>query len=152
MGNQNMLSILNNAYVICLVLAISFLVLSVVLFFILHIRDVANELSGKARKAATRKMEENYSVTGSLRQTESSPEIKGLSEKLSYTSGGLFLTGNLKKQTDNKDSTDNFTTTLNKKPPSTKLKDNSSEKSKSSNNVFKITKDVVIIHTQEKIG
>ena len=66
MNNAQLLELLNNAYIILLVLAVAFFAVAVVLFFLLHILNEIYYLSGRTRKTEMARAEENYALTGSL--------------------------------------------------------------------------------------
>lgn len=66
MNSTQLLELLNNAYIILLVLAITFFAAAVLLFFLLHILDEIYYLSGYTRKTEMARAEKNYALTGSL--------------------------------------------------------------------------------------
>lgn len=82
-NTEEILSILNTGYTVCLVLALAFFLLSVVLFFLFDIRHVYMIKSGKAAKRDIRKLEETNFQTGQLSQYSN------------MDMGGYTTTGNL---------------------------------------------------------
>lgn len=129
---NNTLALLNTLFNISLALTIIFTALTIALFFHFKVIDVLNELSGKARTEATKKMQENYAVTGSLRQSDRPGPVSGDVQKKKQTgsinnadSKGLMLTEHLAAS-----SPDQSIKAVN----------------------FKITKEQLIIHTQEHIN
>ena len=123
--------ILLYASYICYAVAAVLLILAIVMFFKMKIKNVIYELSGKAKVASTQRMTDSYAVTGSLRTSTSlsdSLEKSGaISDSLSKAS-----TGSLKSSSGN----------IRKAGQGGKAK---------SGNTFKITKDVMIVHTNERI-
>ena len=156
MDNQNIPEFLNNAFIICLVLAITFLVVAIVLYFALHIRDVAYELSGKARADVTKKMQENYAVTGSLRQSDCpGMTAETASGKIERGSGGLFLTGRLPEVGERQEKPKQEaqgTTALGRRDAPVKKEPPASEKLRTRNPNFKVNKELILIHTEERIS
>ena len=102
MANESLLTTLQSAFTVCIVLTIAFFIASIVLFFLFNIREVAYELSGRAKRDETKKMQDNYSFTGSLRKN--SDRLGSMSGSLSsgdlsqYTSGSLS-SGDLSRYT-----------------------------------------------------
>ena len=60
------LDLMNTLLSVFLAFTVIFLALSVFLFFYFHIADVYLDLSGKARREAIKKKQDNYSLTGTL--------------------------------------------------------------------------------------
>ncbi|MBQ8982081.1 MAG: hypothetical protein IJ079_00710 [Lachnospiraceae bacterium] len=63
---ERLIATYHNLFLICLVLAIVFLILSIALFFLFDIRNVIAVLSGQAEKKAIKKMQEETAYTGQL--------------------------------------------------------------------------------------
>lgn len=128
----------------CLVFAAIFLVLSVILFFRLKIRDTIYDLTGRKRASEMKKMQSTYALTGSLL---SSNEISSGCEKEQQQ--GLFNTDQMLNTAD--------PVVLQASVPASEtgvMKQETSRRvrKKSSAGRMKITKQVILIHTDEKIG
>ncbi len=65
---EKMISIYHTANIVCLVLAISFLAISVILFFRFDIKKIFDLKTGRGAKKTIQKMEEINARTGKLRQ------------------------------------------------------------------------------------
>lgn len=65
---QQLISLFHTGFIICLVLTILFAALSIFLFFFLRIRNVFDNMTGRAEKRTIRMMEEENAKTGKLRQ------------------------------------------------------------------------------------
>lgn len=65
---ERMINIYHTAYIVCLVFAIVFLVLTVFLFFKFDIRKIIDIKTGRGAKRSIQKMEEINARTGKLRQ------------------------------------------------------------------------------------
>lgn len=66
------IELFHNLYLICLVGALICLVLAVVLFFVLHIRDVLGYLTGRQRRKSVKEMEAANALSGRLMRENSS--------------------------------------------------------------------------------
>lgn len=150
MDNQGVLNLLDNVFIICSALSVTFVIVSVILLFALRIRDVFYELSGKARAEATKKMQENYAVTGSLRQGDGPAATSETSGKLASNSSGLYLTSGLSVSAE-KGGTDG-TTVLDRKQTGLKRDESRKESPGGQNNLFNVNKEVILVHTEEKIS
>lgn len=125
--------VLNYASYICYAISGVFLILAIILFFKLEIKKVIYELSGKAKVASTQKMNESYAVTGSLRTSTGLTSSFDKSEALSgevpvatRTSGKIRPEAGSGKKTGQTGKT-------------------------KTGSAFRITKDVMIVHTNERI-
>ena len=65
---QQLISLFHTGFIICLVLTILFAALSIFLFFFLRIRNVFDNMTGRAERRTIRMMEEENAKTGKLRQ------------------------------------------------------------------------------------
>ena len=65
---EQLISLFHTGFIICLVLTILFAALSIFLFFFLRIRNVFDNMTGRAEKRTIRMMEEENAKTGKLRQ------------------------------------------------------------------------------------
>lgn len=65
---EQLISLFHTGFIICLVLTILFVALSIFLFFFLRIRNVFDNMTGRAEKRTIRMMEEENAKTGKLRQ------------------------------------------------------------------------------------
>ena len=113
-----------------------FLALSIYLFFFLKIKQTIYELSGKAKTDITKSMVEGYAQTGSLRRS-------GLTDTLA-TSAEIDINNSLM-----------FTDGLMSSKTSQKISHSGKASSKLSfptGGGLKMTKDVVVIHTEERIN
>ena len=123
----------------CFALAGIFLALSIYLFFFLKIKQTIYELSGKAKTDTTRSMVEGYAQTGSLRHSgltdtlATSAEID-ISNSLMFTDG---LSGG--RKTSQKISQSQRTAS-------------GGASSKPASGGLKLVKDVIVIHTDERIN
>lgn len=113
-----------------LVLAIVFLILTVLLFFLLKIRDVRAELSGKTRDRVIQTMGQQQTAPGA-------PVGSGLSGSLS--TGGMMLTDQLPVSS----SSHRMTATASAA--------GSQGLRKTGATGFTIQKEILLIHTQESI-
>lgn len=68
MDTEQLISLFHTGFIICLVLTILFAALSIFLFFFLRIRNVFDNMTGRAEKRTIRMMEEENAKTGKLRQ------------------------------------------------------------------------------------
>lgn len=129
------------AYV-CFALALLFLIATIVLFFRLNIRDVLYELSGRAKSESIQKMKADYAVTGSLSSTS-----KHLSSEADDQSRGLINTGQLPAGKSGL-----------KKTKSVQLKPGPDEttalrgRTTGSGISFVVTKDIAVVHTEERLS
>ena len=124
--------ILRSASYICYAISGIFFVLAVVLFFTMRIKEVLYELSGKAKVATTQRMNDSFLTTGSLR---TSANLTG------------SLSGNISKPT-----SANLNTTGKTKPDSGNIRKTGNTGKMKGSNAFRITKDIVIVHTNERIS
>lgn len=129
--------ILRYASYICYAVAAILFITAIITFFTMKIKDVIYELSGKAKIASTQRMNDSYAVTGSLRISSTltgSFETSGqISDNISKpTTSGLKTSGKIKQESGN----------IRKVNQTGKMKNGSA---------FKITKDIVVVHTNERI-
>lgn len=138
----------------CLVLAGLMLIISVILFFKFKIRDTIYELSGKARVSSTQKMQSSYTVTGSLRSGSitgsgalNSSETGSRSDDLSSS---LIMTDTLMGKTQ-KTIPSGGKQSSRKRSETGNIK-KSSQLGSSKQSYYQLTKDVIVIHTDERIA
>ena len=140
----------------CFAFALIFLIVSVILFFKFKIRDAVYELSGKARTASTQKMQSGYSQTGSLRSsglTGSGALASSEPSESDDLNGSLIMTDRLKNRTQKTNATNTRQEQKSKRSGSIGAQRSSgqSTKAKSNSGSFKLTKDILVIHTDERI-
>lgn len=125
--------VLNYASYICYAISVVFLILAIILFYKLEIKNVIYELSGKAKVASTQKMNESYAVTGSLRNSSG---LTGSFDKSGVLSGEVptstRTSGKIRPEVGNGKKTGQTGKTR-------------------MGSAFTITKDVMIVHTDERI-
>lgn len=68
MGTEQLINTLHTCFIAFLIITILFLVISVILFFALDIRNVFNHLTGRAVKKTIAQMQEANNSTGRLRK------------------------------------------------------------------------------------
>ena len=68
--SEKIISLYHNLFLVCLILALVFFALAVILFFVLDIRTVWALKSGRHRKKAIKKLEESTALSGRLKQKE----------------------------------------------------------------------------------
>lgn len=88
---EKLISLYHNIYLICLVLAIAFLVLTIFLFVFLDIKNVFMSLTGRAEKKAIKQMEEHSVFTSQLsrqRKNRYAGKMISPSGQLGTPSGG----------------------------------------------------------------
>lgn len=157
-----LMSAFHTAYIICLTLTIVFLVTTIALFFVLRIRDVIIELSGRARKQAIEEMSADQEIQdgkrigiglsggiGSGRTTSG-----GIGKKQwSRGNSGMMLTDRIQVIQDSP-------ATMPQGPSAENPQQLHAETFKRSavvqsapnlSNEFTVIQDVVVIHTQETI-
>ena len=158
MGNT--LEILNTLSSVSLALTVIFLFLSVVTFFYFHIIDIYLDLSGKAKREAIKKKQDDYSVTGTLRQSDrnsgssSGPLSGSLSGSISSglskgtggfkkadNSSGMFMTEHLSSRELAVSQTGAAKPYENKGQGTTYP----------GSQAFVISKEIIVIHTNERI-
>lgn len=66
MNTAQLLNFLHTAFIVCLVIGIVFIVIAIMLFFVLNIRQVFNFKTGRASKKGIREIEEKNFQTGRL--------------------------------------------------------------------------------------
>lgn len=141
------MSLFQTLYSVFLVLALLFLVVTVVLFFAFRIPAIAAELSGKTRKAELAKM--------SQEREKEPPRRRGLTGGLNTSgqlSDGMIMTGNLTVSAP----PENATTTLRAaslQPEASAQARPTGETARRKDRAarFTVRKDVMVIHTKETI-
>ncbi|MGM9617013.1 hypothetical protein [Butyricicoccus sp.] len=157
-GTQTAIVLRYCAYT-CFALAVIFLILTITLFFRMRIRNIIYELSGKAKTESTQKMKEGYAVTGTLRNSGEVGIPTENHTKDNDQSQGLINTDQLngkKRSTSQK---------LRKQPnqPAPSGADETSvlrnpnmgaspQSAAGMGGNFVIKKDVMLIHTEERIS
>lgn len=134
-----------------LALSVILIIVSVILFFKFKIRDAIYELSGKARVTSTKKMQSSYCVTGSLRSgsvTGSGSLNSSETSKSDDLNRSLMMTDTLRGKTQSGGRQD-----LKKHGNTANVKKSSqlTGSKKLEHGIYKLTKDVVVIHTEERI-
>lgn len=141
----------------CLAFAIILIAVSVILFFKFKIRDAIYELSGKARIASTQRMQSGYSVTGSLRSssfTGSGSLPSSETSKSDDLNGSLMMTDRLKSKTQKTNPPNTRQDSKSKRSGAINVQKGSSQPARSKNlghSGFKLTKDIIVVHTDERI-
>ena len=136
--STNTIEILRYGGYVFAAFAVLLFILAIVLFFTLKIKDVFYELSGKGRVKMTEKMTAGYEVTGTLRSSEIN---SGQLEKSGKTGGSGDL--GTSRKTGNIQQTGQITharKVSRNKPKSSGLAPG-----------FNIEKEVVVVHTNERI-
>lgn len=99
---ERMISIYHTAFIVCLVLAIVFLIISIILFIKFDIRKIFDMRTGRGAKRTIQKMEEINARTGKLREDVVSNTPPGLTpeERITYpvTAPNAQVQGELKRQ------------------------------------------------------
>ena len=116
------------------------LVLAVVLFFTMKIPEVINDLSGKARSSQTAKMISSYEQTGSLRSGASPVSGSTANSDSKANSGKTKAT--VKTEQIGRTGQISHARKVSKTPK---------PKSGPTGFRFEITKDIVVVHTSERI-
>lgn len=149
--------IFNYLSLICLAFSLVFIVVSVILFFKFKIRDAIYELSGKARVASTQKMQSGYSVTGSLRSsglTGSGALSSSETSKSDDLNGSLMMTDRLKSKTQKTSPANTRQEQKSRRSGAINAPKGAGQTAKSKNSAyggFKLTKDIIVVHTDERI-
>ncbi len=151
------------AFVICMLLTIVFLAIAIALFFLLKIRNVIRELSGRAQRDAMAEMGKEGASRGG------GPRIGiGLSGKVGSgrtTSGplgrkghrregsGMTLTDRIQKPAPAPATAPMIdeTAPLVQEPVPTPPDKQAASRSPKQSNGFTVTRDIIVIHTQETI-
>ena len=141
----------------CLAFTLIFLIMSVILFFKFKIRDAVYELSGKAKNVSTQKMQSGYSTTGSLRSsglTNSGAIASSGPSTSDDLNGSLIMTDRLKSAAQKSAAPNTRQEQKGKRSGTISTQKNSGQTAKAKNNAyvsFKLTKDILVIHTDERI-
>lgn len=131
--NATTIELLRYSGYVFAVFAVLLFILAVFLFFKLKIRVVFYELSGKGRSKMTEKMAESYAVTGTLRSTEIHTGQTGKTDGTGELSNGRTTGGTQTGQISH-------------------ARKVSKNKSKSSSLAgFSIEKELIVVHTNERI-
>lgn len=133
----------------CYVLSVISLVTAVVLFFKLNVREAYYEFSGKARKDSMKKMSDAYALTGTLRPNaqeaaqQATPREKDLNDS-------LMMTGPMKAPGENIRRVE--------APGKGAAEGGRKRGGKTRSGLigggqkkFRVTKEVIVIHTEERI-
>lgn len=133
----------------CYALSAISLVTAVVLFFKLKIRETYYELSGKAKKESMRKMSDAYALTGSLRASAQEAD-RSATAKEKDINNSLMMTGPMKATGESvrRVEAPGKGAAEGGKKRSGKLR---SGLIGGGQKKFRITKDVIVIHTEERI-
>lgn len=137
----------------CYALSVLSLVTAVVLFFKLKIRETYYELSGKAQKDIMKRMTETYAATGSLRANTSEPTSAEMARERSINES-LMMTGPMKQSGQKIRKVEKAPRVggENGKKRSGKLHTGLTGATRGAGaKNFRITKDVIVIHTEERI-
>lgn len=161
---EQMISVYHTAFIIFLVLTIVFLLISILLFFKLNIRDIYDMRTGRGARRKIQEMEEINARTGKLRTevadalSHTEPEVQPLpqtkSEPLFETKHKVeyqedsSITMEISHTEQEADAGDSETTLLNDETETTLLSEQK-EGDRELPGTFKIEKEVLWIHTDE---
>lgn len=156
-NTQLLLDGFHTVYIVCLTLAVLFLVITIVLFFLFGIRNVIVELSGKERRQAIEQMASGQPVvksrigignsgrigTGSSGKIRSGPTTSGRLGKNKQRDTDLLLTSRIPKvqQAAQPQPAAQPAPRAQRAPAGTMPLSNE----------FTVTRDIVVVHTQETI-
>ncbi len=146
MSNADVIGYLKYGSIACYIFAGLFLILAIALFFLFKIPDVINEISGKAKNLSTEKMVSGYKETGSLRTDVIGTASKAPPDDKKNGRAGPKKNGKPKTE---QTKPARQTTALKTEGPS--IRKVTAEQNKTAGRGFIVTKDVIVLHTDERI-
>lgn len=177
-NTEEFFSLLSTCFYICIVLSVLFFIVAIVLFFLFDIKTIFNIRTGRAKKKTISEMQAANNKTGRMKGNEKKSDLNESNNETEYltninsdnncqqqalSKSEMAQTDVLKKEyaatdiLDNRYRKDDYLSASNPTTPLTQEKgtENNNGASKAGLNFedksFKISKKVVIVHTNETI-